>query len=245
MKKIKNRKKCKIKIVFVTVLLFIIISTIKYTYHKKERTEVSAEINENIVEQYENNNTQNSILVDSKLQKETDSNLADWNLILVNKNNKILDNYNVDLSYIESNHRVDSRIVNELKNMLYDARKNGLNHGYSNDKDKDLASYWVDIPGTSEHEIGLAVDIVSRSYQILDEKQEKTEVQKWLIENSYKYGFVLRYPTDKKDITMVNYEPWHYRYVGVENATYMKEKNICLEEFIEYLKQFEDDNIEV
>ena len=79
----------------------------------------------------------------------------------------------------------------------------------------------------------------------MDEKQEETEVQKWLIENSYKYGFVLRYPTNKKDITMINYEPWHYRYVGVENATYMKENDMCLEEFIDYLKQFEGDTKEL
>ncbi len=60
------------------------------------------------------------------------------------------------------------------------------------------------------------------------------------MENSYKYGFVLRYPTEKKNLTMIEYEPWHYRYVGIENATFMKEKGYCLEEYIEYLKQFDD-----
>ena len=112
--------------------------------------------------------------------------------------------------------------------------------GCGSEEAEELASYWVAIPGTGEHETGMAVDIVSSDYQILDEKQEQTEVQKWLIENSYKYGFALRYPTDKKDITMINYEPWHYRYVGVDNATYMKEHDMCLEEYIEYLKQFEE-----
>lgn len=99
------------------------------------------------------------------------------------------------------------------------------------------ASYWVTLPKTSEHEIGLAVDIVSANYQILNEKQETTAVQKWLMEHCIDYGFVLRYPTDKKEITKINYEPWHYRYVGIENAKFMKENDFCLEEFIEYLKK--------
>lgn len=62
--------------------------------------------------------------------------------------------------------------------------------GYNNEEAEELASFWVAIPGTGEHETGLAVDIVSEKYQILDEKQEETEVQKWLIENSYKYGLL-------------------------------------------------------
>ena len=69
-------------------------------------------------------------------------------------------------------------------------------------------------PGTSEHQIGLALDIVSSEYTNLDEGQMETEDQKWLMENSWKYGFILRYPLDKSDITGVIFEPWHYRYVG-------------------------------
>lgn len=80
---------------------------------------------------------------------------------------------------------------------------------------------------------------IPENYQVLDERQEETQVQKWLIEHCTDYGFILRYPTDKKEITKINYEPWHYRYVGVENAKFMKEKNFCLEEFIAYLKDFE------
>ena len=171
-----------------------------------------------------------------------------------------------DLKEVEYGHSVDERIAEALTNMLNDARKQGLSpvicssyrtqqkqerlyndkvneyiwSGNSKETAKDLASYWVAIPGTGEHQTGLAVDIVSSKYQILDEKQEQTKEQQWLIENSYKYGFILRYPTEKKQITMINYEPWHYRYVGVENALYIKENNICLEEYIEYLKQFEN-----
>lgn len=106
----------------------------------------------------------------------------------------------------------------------------------NNGEAEETASYWVTNPRTSEHEIGLAVDIVSTNYQTLDEKQETTAVQKWLIEHCIDYGFILRYPTAKKDRTKINYEPWHYRYVGIENAKLMKEKDFCLEEYIEYLK---------
>lgn len=200
---------------------------------------------------------------ENELDNKIESNLSDWNLLLVNRNNEIPDNYIVEVSVIENNHKVDVRIVEPLNAMLQEAKRQGLNPiicsgyrtheyqkylfnrkvnqyrnlGYSYEKSYDLASKWVAIPGTSEHETGLSLDIVSKSYQVLDQKQETTKEQNWLKENSYKYGFVLRYPKDKQDITMINYEPWHYRYVGIENAIYMKENNLCLEEFIQYLTQ--------
>ncbi len=98
---------------------------------------------------------------------------------------------------------------------------------------KKECSVWVAIPKTSEHEIGLSVDIVSKSYQLLDKNQKKTAEQKWLMENCHRYGFVMRYPTEKKQITKIEYEPWHYRYVGIENAKRMKDMGVCLEEYIE------------
>ena len=86
-------------------------------------------------------------------------------------------------------------------------------------------------PGTSEHETGLAVDIVDKSYQILDRKQEQTPVQQWLMDHCAAYGFILRYPTDKSALTGIGYEPWHYRYVGREAAAAIMEQGICLEEY--------------
>ena len=103
---------------------------------------------------------------------------------------------------------------------------------------EEEAAKWVTIPGTSEHEIGLALDIVDKSYQLLDSKQEETKAQKWLLSHCSDYGFVLRYPKDKTEITQIDYEPWHYRYVGVQNAKFMEEKGYCLEEFIQYLNSF-------
>ena len=178
---------------------------------------------------------------------------------MINKDNPIPENYSVDLVEIEDGHKVDSRIADELKQMLEDARKEGLKplicssyrteekqdrlfkdkireykrKGYENSEAEELASYWVAPTNRGEHQSGLAVDIVSQDYQILDKEQEQTDVQKWLIQNSYKYGFILRYPTSKKDITKINYEPWHYRYVGKENAEIIMKNNICLEEYLE------------
>ena len=91
---------------------------------------------------------------------------------------------------------------------------------------------WVARSGTSEHQTGLAVDIVDMSYQILDKKQESTPVQKWLMVHCAEYGFILCYPTDKSALTGINYEPWHYRYVGAEAAKEIMESGLCLEEYL-------------
>lgn len=91
----------------------------------------------------------------------------------------------------------------------------------------------VAVPGTSEHQLGLAVDIVDKYNQVLDENQENTAVQKWLMENCWKYGFILRYPNDKSSITGIMYEPWHYRYVGDAAAKEIYQQGICLEEYLD------------
>lgn len=260
---IKNVINVNICILFIVLIIFLLAILYKYVIYKKN-IRASLETSVNVEELY---NTINEEKADEKEnQKDIDSHTSDWELLLVNKNHKIPEGYALELEEVEVNHKVDKRIAKALNQMLSDARKEGLSPiicssyrtnekqsqlynnkikeyrrlGYSRDEAEELASYWVAIPGTGEHETGLAVDIVSKDYQILDKKQEETDVQKWLMENSYKYGFALRYPTDKKEITMINYEPWHYRYVGIENATHMKEHSMCLEEYIEYLKQFEE-----
>ena len=254
----------------ILMILVVLILTIVYKYitYKKE-VQASLETSVNVEELYTTTNKEEANIKEeeNRKEKDIDSTTSDWELLLVNKNHKVPERYVVELEEVEDGHQVDKRIVEFLKQMLADARKEGLSPlicssyrtndkqqklynnkvreyerwGCSSEEAEELASYWVAIPGTGEHETGLAVDIVSMDYQILDEKQEQTDVQKWLIENSYKYGFALRYPTDKKDITMINYEPWHYRYVGIDNATYMKEHDMCLEEYMEYLKQFEEE----
>lgn len=91
----------------------------------------------------------------------------------------------------------------------------------------------VALPGTSEHGLGLALDLISNQYSELDEKQAETKEAKWLEENCYKYGFILRYPPEKTAETGIIYEPWHYRYVGQEAAKEIMESGVTLEEYLE------------
>ena len=86
-------------------------------------------------------------------------------------------------------------------------------------------------PGTSEHELGLAIDFNS----VDEENFKNTAEAKWLAAHCAEYGFVIRYPEDKESVTGIIYEPWHVRYVGTENAKRMTELNMCLEEYVDYV----------
>ena len=182
----------------------------------------------------------------------------EWNLLLVNPWNPIPENYEPELTYLRNGQAVDSRCYPELQQMMDDCRAAGFDplicasyrtmekqEALFEDKEARLiregcpeneveaeAAKVVAYPGTSEHQLGLALDIVDVSYQQLDTEQENTPVQQWLMKNSWKYGFVLRYPTDKSDITGIIYEPWHYRYVGKEAAAEIYENKLCLEEYL-------------
>ena len=97
----------------------------------------------------------------------------------------------------------------------------------------EIAARSVARPGTSEHQLGLAVDIIDYNYPYLNEEQETMPTQQWLMEHCWDYGFILRYPNDKSEITGIIYEPWHYRYVGVEYAQEIRELGLTLEEYLE------------
>ena len=99
----------------------------------------------------------------------------------------------------------------------------------------DKAIQIVAIPGTSEHHTGLAVDIVDAAYTKLNYEQAKRPTQQWLMEHCWEYGFIVRYPDGTTDITGIIYEPWHYRYVGVELALEMRDNGLCLEEYLDNL----------
>ena len=88
------------------------------------------------------------------------------------------------------------------------------------------------VPGTSEHHLGLAVDIIDTRLWALDERQADMPAQQWLMENSWRYGFILRYPPEKTAVTGIIYEPWHYRYVGRELAAELYETGLTLEEYL-------------
>ena len=98
-----------------------------------------------------------------------------------------------------------------------------------------IAARSVAVPGTSEHQLGLALDIIDARNWRLDESQAEMPTQKWLMENSWRYGWILRYPNEKSDITGIIYEPWHYRYVGREIAEEIHQLDLCLEEYLQML----------
>ena len=121
----------------------------------------------------------------------------------------------------------------ETQQSLYDNKVQRLmNSGMGEEEAKVEAAKAVAIPGTSEHQLGLAVDIVDANMQDLTDEQENTETQKWLMANSWRYGFIHRYPNDKTDITGIIYEPWHYRYVGKAAAQDIFNRDITLEEYV-------------
>lgn len=182
-----------------------------------------------------------------------------WNLVLVNNKNPMEKGYVPELTKLKSDYYVDSRIAEAANQMLKDAKAAGMRieicSAYRSverqeqvfnesleERLKKGMDYWeafsdnrlsVAEPGTSEHALGLALDLISNQYTELDEGQENTKEAKWLKENCYKYGFILRYPPEKTDITGIIYEPWHYRYVGVEDATEIMKLGITLEEYLE------------
>lgn len=102
------------------------------------------------------------------------------------------------------------------------------------------AMKWVALPGASEHHTGLAVD-----FSIFHRKTGASEPYKgkgdyaWINENAYKYGFIVRYPDEKKDITGIDYEPWHFRYLGLPHSYLVTQQKLCYEEYIAFLRQFE------
>ena len=112
---------------------------------------------------------------------------------------------------------------------------------YSNrlKKNKGKDDGWVSQPGSSDHQTGLGCDVVPRSWRdkAMNGKMGKEPECVWMAEHCQEYGFILRYPADKEDVTEINYEPWHMRYVGIPAATYIMENNLCLEEFTEQLQQ--------
>ena len=120
---------------------------------------------------------------------------------------------------------------------LYERKtKYYLDKGYDNATAKEKAAAVVNPPGYSEHNCGLAADLNSPEHTGLDEGFEKTTAFRWLCEHAGDYGFILRYPKDAEDKTEIIYEPWHWRYVGVENAAKINASGLCFEDYIETLQ---------
>lgn len=183
-------------------------------------------------------------------------------LLLVNPWNQIPDGYTPCLDTVEEGFLMDRRCAAALMRMLNDCRAAGnlavlcsayrtqeyqqelfdnkimrlLGEGVAYDQAPVVAARSVAVPGTSEHQLGLAVDIIDELYVNLDYWQQFTSVQQWLMANCSDYGFILRYPNEKSEITGIIFEPWHYRYVGVSTAKAIEESGLTLEEYLEALK---------
>lgn len=175
-------------------------------------------------------------------------------LMLVNNKNAIPNNYTPDLIILSNGIYIDEIIYPDLQDMFDTMRENGIyptvsegyrtydeqcqmmqnyideyiSQGYSQNEAKKLASQWVAKPNYSEHETGLAIDINADK----ECGTNDTEIYLWLAENAHKFGFILRYPQDKEDITGITYEPWHYRYIGKNDASIIYSKGITLEEYL-------------
>lgn len=180
-----------------------------------------------------------------------DIDINSWEYILANATHSIQD-YAPEVAQFED-VMLDYRIIDAMQAFVDGARNQGLSvimtSGYRDyytqtslfeakvaEYGEEEAATIVAPPGTSEHQTGLAADITDDYYEYMNESLENTELFKWMSAHCHEYGFIVRFPKGKEDITGIMYEPWHYRYVGVEAATYIMENNLTLEEFVELYK---------
>ena len=238
-------KKNKKHIVIATAIIILVVALLIYRYYipdmkpKKQTTPASVEYT------YDDSVTSSQLAEYNARQ--------DWQLTLVNNDTPICENCSVILTALDNGQAVDCRIYPQLQKMFDDMRDDGvypvvasgyrteqeqqqiydesmaeyIEKGYSESDAKTETERWVAIPGTSEHQLGLGVDINAdgiNSYGY--------EVYNWLAQNAYRYGFIYRYPENKVAITGIANEPWHYRYVGVNAATEIYKREICLEEYL-------------
>ena len=180
-----------------------------------------------------------------------------WMYVLVNREHPLPSDFAVTEAATNNGKTFDARAVGALNAMIQGAKADGVSlivgsgyrsierqqylfdrkikqymaKGYDYQAAYDIAKTIVAIPGTSEHNTGLAADIVTPSYQTLDEGFEKTDAFAWLSAHCAEYGFILRFPKGKEAVTGIIYEPWHYRYVGVEAAQEIMSQGLTLEEY--------------
>ncbi len=239
--------------IIVSIIMIVSIILVYILNHLGESKEVDAManvINQNSINK---NNTIENITSEENLKK-----INDWRLTLVNYENEMPKDYIPPLSNIDKERQFDSRAINSLLQMMLDMNNAGINHiwaqsayrnpkkqehliqesiqeylaeGKTEEEAKALTARSIGEPYKSEHNLGLAVDFNDINYAFEEEKAFS-----WLVENAENYGFILRYPEDKERITKIKYEPWHWRYVGIENAKEINKLGLCLEEYIQYIK---------
>lgn len=252
---ISNIHKRKLNKKKLAVIIFLLLLTIiQIVKNKIANNSVETSTDKNI----DNLNVAQTNIVDNSKVKKEKIIIDDWRLILANYANLLPEDFKVEVSNIDKTRQFDSRAIDELNDMMNAMKKEGitniwiqsayrsverqkelydnsvkkyLKQGKTQEEAEKLTEEYINKPGSSDHNLGLAVD-----FNYVDNKFEKLEGFKWLQKNAENYGFVLRYPKDKEGITQIAYESWHWRYVGVEHAKKMNELNMCLEEYIEYLK---------
>lgn len=196
--------------------------------------------------------------------------LEDWKYQLINDSHPLPESYEPELVDTDSGRQVHKGIADALERMVEDAEKEVgklivcsayrdyekqaelvensmeklMQEGYSYTEAHWRTRRQIALVGNSEHHTGLAVDLVGEAYQSLDEGQADTPAARWLEEHAHEYGFILRYPRGKEEITGIFFESWHYRYVGEEAAAYIREHQLCLEEFLELAKRQEKEKAE-
>ena len=245
-----RRKINKKKVIATFIIFLLIIILIVKLIKKEDSVETSTGNATNEVKQ-------DQIQEEPKVKKE----IEDWRLTLANYENILPEDFKVEVADIDETRQFDARAIEDLKQMINDMRKDGitniwiqsayrsvarqkelydnsvkkyLKQGKTQEEAEKLTDEYINKPGSSDHNLALAVD-----FNYVDNKFEDLDGFKWLKENAENYGFILRYPKDKEDITKISYESWHWRYVGQEHAKKMNELKMCLEEYIEYL-QYEE-----
>ncbi|MBX4149198.1 M15 family metallopeptidase [Paenibacillus lautus] len=185
----------------------------------------------------------------------TDEQVTRGNLVLVNKDHPLdpeavpkdivtlFENQDLMYGYVvlDNTLRLSRSVAENFRNMIEAAGEDGVNRfmissGYRDEDEqeqlyREKGSDYALPPGYSEHNLGLSMDIGSTQQSI-----DRSPEGKWLKEHAWAHGFILRYPQDKTEITGIQYEPWHFRYVGQPHSMIMKELNLTLEEYLDYLK---------
>ena len=183
----------------------------------------------------------------------------EYYLLLANAENPLPQDWSIQTEEVQNGYEMDKRAAPAMREMIQAAKEDGVElmlcsayrsvekqqqlfdrsqqaymaQGMSEGEAYAKTATETAIPGTSEHQTGLAADIVTPTYQMLDAGFADTPAGQWLSEHAAEYGFVLRYPQDKQEVTGIIYESWHYRFVGKTHAKLMKESGLCLEEYLQ------------
>ena len=183
----------------------------------------------------------------------------EYYLLLANAENPLPQDWSIQTEEVQNGYEMDKRAAPAMREMIQAAKEDGVElmlcsayrsvekqqqlfdrsqqaymaQGMSEEEAYAKTATETAIPGTSEHQTGLAADIVTPTYQMLDAGFADTPAGQWLSEHAAEYGFVLRYPQDKQEVTGIIYESWHYRFVGKTHAKLMKESGLCMEEYLQ------------